>query len=268
MIIGHDAVRGSLESRLPSVSLVVGPAHVGKWTLVQHALKHHGIESFDRFESESLTADEIRYAQEFMRSAPYGKYRVMVARIDKTSESSMQALYRLTEEPPSYARFFFVSEKRPSGPLLSRVQVFRCGYLSEDEVSRICQSWGMSQTTAEESARAMRGSLMAAEDATQEWLRAQDQVVQLLKTISTHDKERFDSLCSSATEHTRLLFLRWVNEVVTGHWQVFRPSVSAGIHLRKQDVRRMVLALSEVDEVRPKIALQVALTPFVTGAAT
>lgn len=260
-IIGHDVVRRALETELPMVSLLVGPAHVGKRTLAHHILKHHGVWPIDIYE-HALTAQSARDMRAFAHGAPSGPWRVVLTRL-RRHEPVWNILLKVLEEPPPTARFILLTEQRPASTITSRARVFDCGYLQLAEVADILVSLGMSSRSAAAAATLTPGTVPSGEVIVG-YEAARDTVLGIGQAIAEHDHWLFLRMCQSVEGWiTRNLLYRWMVETVTGDWRIFTEAETFGLAQRKTTVRKMILAMSAVSEAREKLAIRVALEPFV-----
>lgn len=259
-IVGHETTRLALEAMLPTVSLLVGPAHVGKRTLAHHILKHHNVWPIDVYEQE-LTAHSARDMRAFAQGAPSGSLRVILTRL-RATQPVWNILLTALEEPPPTTRFILLSQHRPARTVASRAQLFPCGYLSLDQVAQILIGLGMSSRSAAAAAVLTPGTVPSGEVIVG-YEAARENVLGLAQAIAEHDQWMFLRVCQSCDGLTRALLYRWLSEAATGNWRIFTEADTYGLAQHKAVVRKMIVALSGMTGVRDKLAIRVALEPFV-----
>jgi hypothetical protein len=259
-IIGHESVRQALEAELPTVSLLIGPAHVGKSTLAHHVLQHHGVWPVDIYEHE-LTARSARDMRLFAQGAPSGSLRVILTRLP-AGEPVWNILLTALEAPPPTTRFILLAQHHPSPTITSRSQIFLCGYLPLKQVTQILIDLGMSTRSAAAAAALTPGTVPSGEIIVG-YEAARENVLGLAQAIAAHDQWLFHRVCQSSDGLTRALLYRWLHEAATGNWRIFTEAETYGMAQQKTVVRKMILALGSVTGVRDTLAIRVAIEPFV-----
>lgn len=258
---GHARVRGTLEERLPPVTLLQGPPSVGKWTLAVLLAGHHTEQAVDRREIPRLTVDRARDLKAFCGVAPFGSLKVVVVDLEGAHEGALNALLKLLEEPPPSARFILVSSKPVIPTIVSRAEVHRMGVLSVDDLIRIIVSVsGETGPAAVERARRAEGRA----DRALEPGAGRDgkaKAAGLLRMASTGDLDQLDAILRRvpAAEAGDVLAAVevWAREARTGRWSIYgREDVPP---LPAQVVVKVLERLGRMVPVRPRLALREVL---------
>lgn len=281
MVVGHAEVfhRLSEEDQLPPAVLLLGPESVGKYTLAEEVCEARGIRGvllrrYGRSKPPVLRVSDAREIISFTsrRSAsPKG----IVIRLDGVVEEALNALLKVLEEPPPQTHFFLCSSGRPLLTISSRSQVYRCGYLTDQEIATVLvAAYGMSLDRAEVAARSSGGQVLRAREAAR-YEETKGPVLSALHAVAEGDAELFENAVGGKRDievngvaervdafgSVQLgLLLRWATEALTGRWRTFSPSESYGLQ-RDPRVARRVLAMDHV--LRPRLAVRAALQPFV-----
>lgn len=271
-VSGHVAARESLESRLPVVTLLRGPASVGKWTLATYLIQFHGFYGVDIRVVEKLDMAAARDIVSFASRAPFGLSKVSLIQLDGATDQVLTTLLKLLEEPPRYIKFILVASRPVLDTVVSRCSVVNLGLLSVAEVFEVLN--GRLQMRADLASRAAelsRGQIEPAMRAS-EMDRSKATVLSVLKAIYDQDEESLvraingrdaeDAPRWSVAEHELLQV--WAVEATTGRWRVFKPQESFELHATTVP-RHLLWSLSLID-ARPVLALRVALATFVDGS--
>lgn len=250
-------MRLQLESGLHPVTLLWGPASVGKWTLAEHAVKFHGAIPAEVVRAEKLTAERAREIIRSVRVAPFGKFRAVIMRLDGASSESLNAMLKLLEEPPKYARFLLVSSRPPLPTVKSRAVVVPMGLLTDDEVTAVLMQSGMDQDFAARAAVLGAGQVQPAQDSDAAGS-ARATVTSVLRAIAESDRELAARVLSSWNVETHSMFLTWALEASSGRWRVFTEAESFGL-ADGSVPRQLVARLATVGSARPRVAARVVV---------
>jgi hypothetical protein len=284
VIVGHGEVVERLRVSLPPVALILGPRSVGKWTIAEEIVAHHGIGGVmlrryaegavetDPRKRTVLKVDDARSILAFI-SKRTPQHKAIIARLDHAQGDAVNALLKALEEPPPKVHFLLVAAERPLLTIVSRSQVFRCGYLTEDEVTTVLVShYGLSIGEAEGLARCATGQLHRVED-IRRYERNKGPVLSVLKGAAEGNEELFMAAVTGKREvevdgqrHREdafgevqwSLLRRWAVEAMTGRWRMFTPAESFGLQNDARVVRRVL----RLNGVRPKIGAIEALLPI------
>lgn len=227
MIIGHDEVREHLERDLPPVTLLLGPASVGKMTLARYLVAHHGGTEASTLSFDGLRVDDARQVRVFASVRPTTRHKFVVARIDRATEEAMNALLKVLEEPPPYLRVILTASRRPMLTIESRAHVVRLGLLRPEEVRDVLVNQGILVSEAERLSKG-RGTISAAlaeRDSDSE----RSDVRSFVRALSVGD-EHLASLVVPKFDEKRIALLgRWSLEARTRRWSVFAEAEAFGL---------------------------------------
>lgn len=263
-MIGHDAARRYLESHLPPATLLQGPPSVGKWTLAQHLADHHRVAKIDRWMIEfGFTIDTVRLITSYVARSPYGKFKLVVARLDDSSKPALNALLKTLEEPPPRVRFILLSHGKPLPTVASRCTIFQLGLLSEDELGTVYKQQGLPTIKADRAARFARGQVARGYEA-ENAVNHRNQVINLAKALATGDRDLFTAVFhtwdGACTEILVVLF----TECLTQRWTTFTEQDTFGLYLDRARLWRMVSAITLLPAARPRLGIRAALEPFLS----
>jgi hypothetical protein len=265
-VIGHDLVRAELERELPPATLLRGPASVGKWTLAQHLRTHHGVAMADTaMYPDGLSIDAVRRVVAFVATAPFGPYKLVMARLDATSEAALNALLKTLEEPPPLARFILTATGRVLATITSRCRVYPMGLLGDEQVRQVLLDLGLKPSVAARRALLGRGQVrqaMQAEDHEQ----AHTTVVTIARALAMHDRVLFDRAFTGFDDHARHLLHLWLAETATGQYRLFTAAETYGLGIDRRKLTGMIAALSQVEAARARLGVRAALEPFLAMA--
>jgi hypothetical protein len=271
--IGHTHVVEALQGELPPVTLFLGPASVGKATIAAELFARHGISGTRLFVADRLDVDVARDAAEFCRGRGH---RGVLLGLDAATTPAVNVLLKPLEAPPREVHFILVSSEVPIETVTSRAQVYRFGFLSEDEVARVLiEIRGVSRAQAEAAAKLSGGQVRPALGA----LLAGDSrgpILTVLRAVAEGDEELFYATMGGkrlvrvngheerrdAVDAQQLGLLRtWALEARTGRWRLFSRKDSYGLDTEPAVIDRVLRATSR--PTRPKVAVRAALLPLV-----
>lgn len=256
--MGHDQVRLSLEAHLPHVVLLFGPPSVGKRTMAFHVADAHKVHVLDRLWVDSLRRDQSTEIKKFALSSPAcGRLKMVIARLDGASETALNAMLKVLEEPPPSTKFVLLLAGRTLDTIYSRCQMYRMGLLSQEDLLLVLTvELGMDARVAERSVRRADGtvaSAMQAGDSDQ----VRNSVLSALKAVADSDKVLLnnalkqwrdeDGTLHGWTDGAFELLQRWATEALTGRWRVFSDAETFGL-AGDGEVPRLIL--SKIDSVR------------------
>lgn len=260
--IGHREVVGLLERGLPPVTLLLGPASVGKWTLTHHLADHHGVALVDRvIVADGLRVDTVRSIRKFVGSRPFGPFKLAQIRLDGSTEPALNALLKTLEEPPATVRFLLTCSTRTLPTIMSRAQIFRLGLLTTEELRAVLIAEGLSPTAATRAAALGRGQVATAlaADTSDD---AKSNVLTVMRAVSSGDRDLFERAFRFFDDTSRDLLLCWLREAITGQWAIFSEDDSFGLRREPARLRKMLLAVSQLSRARSRLGVRAALEPF------
>jgi DNA polymerase III subunit delta' len=167
-IIGHARIVSIFDRLLESGQLshaycLVGPSHIGKYTLVKRIAaqylhssgadvsRHPDVFELSPEEKENgkIKIDAVRQCREFLSQTSAHGYGLVVL-IDQAhtmTDEAANALLKSLEEPPDKALFLLVTSSPSLLPttVMSRCQTIQCVPASQEEVSRELEPTTMSE---------------------------------------------------------------------------------------------------------------------------
>jgi replication-associated recombination protein RarA len=258
VIIGHDRLRAALEDRDDRVSLFLGPASVGKFTLARHLAHRRGVRTADLFCLDRLLAADARSVVELSRIQPFGDTRGFIIRLDGASEQAQNILLKVLEEPLPTARFFLVASEKPLPTIISRAVVCYFGLLSDAQVTEILVQTGMDRESAVKQAPLGGGSVRPAIQGISQHALAL--VTAVLTALAARDAGQLEKILLRWDDDAHQLLIRWSAEAASGRWRCFAPESGPG--LRQADARRILGALGTFSAAGPRLAASAALVPL------
>lgn len=263
-MIGHDIARRYLESHLPPATLLHGPSSVGKWTLALHLAQYHQVAPVDRWMVEfGFNIDTVRLITAYAARSPYGKFKLIVARLDGSSKPALNALLKTLEEPPGRVRFILTASGKVLPTVSSRCTTFELGLLSGGELQAVYQGQGLSTMKSQRAAHHARGQVSrgyAADSAVNH----RNQVVNLAKALATGDRDLFAAVFHAWDGANTDLLTTLFTECLTHRWTVFAEADTFGLHLDRTRLWRMVSAITMLPLARPRLGIRAALEPFLS----
>lgn len=259
-VFGHESARRALEEHLPQVTLLRGPASVGKWTLAQYAAQFHGVMPADQLWFPELGVENSRDLKQFASKAPFGKFKFVGARLDGASPSALNALLKLLEEPPPTIVFVLVTSLPTLDTIASRSHVHQLGFLSSDEISGVLTArMGMSFESVGELLPFARGQvapLLARESVDQ----ARASVLTVLRALKDKDRELLEAGAAQWDAASQDMLKVWCVEALTQRWSVFSESETFGLLDSPLYPLRVLMAMNI--SPRPKLSVRVLLEPL------
>lgn len=274
--VGHGDVVDQLAKDLPPVSLLIGPASVGKRTTCDWALSQHGAREADVLRFMTLNVEAAREARRAFSVRPSGRIRAVFARLDGASAEGLNALLKVMEETPKRCHFLLTCERRPMLTVMSRARVHSLGYLRQEEVREVLLRLGKTEESAERLARSSGGQVRAALEHVDAEA-AKGPVLRVLKATADGNLELFynATMGKRAVDETTMedafgweqlrLLRRWVHEARTGFWRTFTSSEGFGLQEDPEALRRISAGLAL--EARPRIAVKLALLKILEDRA-
>ncbi len=262
-MIGHCAVRAYLEEKLPAVSLLVGPASVGKWTLTEHLARHHHVRPVDRWAAPyGLSVSTAREIICWSRIPPVsGPIKLVSAMLDSSPPPALNALLKTLEEPPPFVRFLLVASGQVPATVSSRAAVFSLGMLSDAEVEQVYRGMGYTAERAHRAAVHAHGQVVRGRDADV-ITGIKNQVSTLLRSLATGDRDLLDNVTRDwQDKHTELL-TTLITECLTRRWREFSIEDAHGMHADRDRLWAIVTALGRFAHAQPRLAIRAALEPF------
>lgn len=254
-------MREALEKELPAVTLLQGPQSVGKWTLAGYLADFHGVKAIDRRVLEAVSADDAREVKRFVSTSPFGKLKLVIAKLDAANGSALNALLKTLEEPPPKSRFLLVAAKPTLATITSRSSLYRMGLLSTAEVAEVLvRRLGWREMDANTAATRSGGSVEGALSATL-GDSAKASVVSVVRAIKARDHDLLIQATRSWGVDEQSALYAWAIELSTGRWSMFSPSDAQGI---EPAVARKVLAmLDRMAQARPRLQVRTVLEALI-----
>lgn len=263
-MIGHEAARAYLERQLPTATLLVGPVSVGKWTLAAHLVRHHQVTPIDRWEvPHGLTIDTVRLISAYAARAPQGPFKLIVARLDSSSQQALNALLKTLEEPPPQVRFLLTSSAATLPTIASRCMVFELGLLRSIELEQIYRTQGYALGKAQIAAKYARGQVTRGYEYEAAGP-AKSQIITLAKALVDRDRDLFSKVFSTWDGRCAQALSTFFTECLTHRWSTFDESETCGLHLDRARLWAMAAAIGRLPAARPRLGVRAALEPFLT----
>lgn len=263
-MIGHTTARYVLERELPPATLLHGPHSVGKWTLAMHLAEHHQVAKIDRWEvPHGLTVDTVRLVSSYAARAPFGEFKLIVARLDDSNRKALNALLKTLEEPPPRVKFLLISNDTALPTIASRCLVFELGLLTTDELHNLYLEQGLPAHKAQRAAAFARGQVDRGYQA-EKVDGHRNQVVTLAKALATRDRDLFAASFSSWDHRSTDLLTTFFTECLTHRWTTFAEADTFGLHHDRTRLWRMVSAIARLPTARPRLGVRAALEPFLS----
>lgn len=227
-IIGHEKQREELERTAARAVLLRGPSGVGKWAVADaHADAHGGAVSSLR---DGPTVEQARQVESlYSQRALGGRFTVTLVDLDRSSRAIQNTLLKTIEEMPEWGQVVMVASQPVLPTILSRSQVLSFAPLSDDQVAEVLVQQNVSPASAGFLAKMSGGSVEKALE-FQEAVVAKPVVMQYLDAIHRHDRVAITTMMPRWTEGARVLFWRWVTEVLADWPRVFTKAELSVVH--------------------------------------
>lgn len=266
LVVGHDDALADLKVWLPPVALFLGPPSVGKRRIARHLSRYYGVAVFDCREIHRLTPEVARNLMQFTATAPAtSPFKLVTITLSSedysASPEASNALLKVLEEPPKFAKFILIADRDPLPTIISRAQVFRLGLLSDDELCLVLtRVIGVEESSAREwTARA--GGSVAPTLAVPDLEIPRAKVLAALKAVAERDTRLLDYALADWSIQTQQLLIAWAKEATTGRWRQFSERESYGLcNTRFPSAILFRLASS----ARPRLATRAALAGLIT----
>ncbi len=220
-ILGHEKIIARLETGIPPVSIFRGEKSVGKWTTALWVRDRLGVVDGDFLALKFVNMENLREAVKFLKRAPHGKQRLLVAYLGGSSWSTQGSLLSILENlPPTSLVILVTPPDTLSAPLQSRGEMFDFGLLTTATVAQILMGRNFGEAAAEHLASLSGGHVDAA-------LRFADvnetkiSVLGAVRALLLRDAKTLDTFASRwSDEHTTLLDVM-CREAISGRPYVF-----------------------------------------------
>ena len=260
MITGHSEQIAALVNPDSSrVSLLSGPSGIGKRIVADHVALTlaHGL---DILTVDTLTVDEARTARKFLNTSPIGgHWRILVADADTATSEASQALLKVLEEPPPFARVLLVASRPVLPTIRSRCTLLRFNALTQSDVAEVLSRMGIGSSELDVLTTMASGSPGAAL-ALRPLIAERGRVLQLLWAISTRNWPQLGHMLRGTGEEGRWTdssvqaLSWWLSEAMTGHWRLFSSEESYGLHRSIPYTRLQEAAHGLLTSGRPSLA--------------
>ncbi|MDF2379776.1 MAG: hypothetical protein P1V18_06205 [Candidatus Gracilibacteria bacterium] len=188
-VIGHDRIKNQFErafeaGKLHHASLLMGPEHIGKMSLVREIVSQLRTgKAFDESSSfgkqivagegsgllafydtgESLKVDQVRMMKEFVsRRTAEGQWSFcLIEHLERMTHSAANAFLKVLEEPSQRMLYFMTtrSEKLLIPTVLSRVQQYRMSVVPGPEVQKFLEKTAHNGVLVEEVMKLSMGKI-------------------------------------------------------------------------------------------------------------
>lgn len=266
-VIGHERCRAALEAELPAQPvLLLGPASTGKWLLAKYLGAHH-VPWYNQWEHATPGVGDIRELRKFLttppkpgpprESLPVGQIKVVLVNLDGAKSTAVQhALLKELEEPPSYARFLLVSSKSPLPTVSSRCLIWRLGRLTTEQVARVLvYPLGFSPRDAAALAPIGGGTIFPATAAALRFRPARQAVLNVLKAVSTRDKELLERAVKDWGDTEDWMLRELLGAAASGRPTPVFSQVERMI-IGRTAARRGMALLTASGRARPQVAVR------------
>jgi hypothetical protein len=244
---------------LPPVTLLRGPRSVGKRTLAEALVKHHGGLSLETRTILTLSMDEAREVKSLCERAPMGPLRGFIIRLDGASEHVLNAMLKVLEEPPDSARFLLLAEGPVLPTIASRSVTYRMGLLSDAEMGAVLAQQGMVGTPLASAVMTGRGQVDKA-TGLYDIEAARSRVLAVIKAIGVKDRALLEKALPDWGPDTHQLLVTWCVEAVTGRWRVFSARDASGVVGAPMELLTRLRF-----NARPKLMVRVAAGQMIGG---
>lgn len=261
-VLGHDSIKGLLEDNLPQVVSFMGPKSIGKRTLAIYLKQYHCFSSIDFMEIFSpLTAEKAEQLRKFALISPFDDSKMAVVHLDGASESALNDMLKLLEEPPEYMYFILISSEPVLPTVVSRAHVYRFGTLSEDDLQTVLTRFeGLSESAAAKVSYA--GQVSAAKEIYQS-INARNAALAVLKAVETQDILLFKRAFKAVDDSAARMLETGLSEASTGDWRLFSPAELPVLAKRPQTAQKLLEGLGSTGSARRSLSARVVLEQVV-----
>jgi len=261
MLVGHKGVIGALSSQLPPVSIITGPASVGKRLIAAHAAITNNVSRVDFTEVCRLTVSEASRVKDFMSVEPMENIKFALIDVDSASNAAINDLLKALEEPPKYARFSIISSKKLPSTLRTRGHKYSVGLLKPTELETILINKGL---PVEDSRKlSTLGRVDAALQAFNESA-ARSTALTVLESVTSGDYVLFSQAYKAVDDRVARVILSILEESATERFKIYNPNY-LGVFAKKNVALAVLSAWSPVSNARPKLAVRAALESIMRG---
>jgi hypothetical protein len=274
-VVGHEQVLERLHLQVSPVTLLLGPPSVGKTTLAEEVFAGLGVVGALLRRYEDLRVADTRQIATFT-SRRTKEPKGLIVQLDGVTDEAANAMLKILEEPPPDTYFMLCASAPPLLTITSRAQVYRFGYLTDEQVAAILMSTKpiLSRERAEKAARSSGGQIARAREMAR-LEESKGPVLSALHAVAFGDEELFSNAVGGKREveingskfredafgSTQWRLLQtWAREALSGRWRTFSPAESYGLQ-KRPDVASRVLRMGDVS--RPKVGVRCALLPFI-----
>lgn len=261
MLEGHQEVATILSQSLPPVTLIKGPASVGKKLLAVQAVIQNNIARIDFLDIPKLHVEEVKKIKQFMSTQPYKNYKACIIDLDNASSAATNDLLKLVEEPPGYSKFVFISSQRVPRTLQTRAHNFTVGLLSKDSMLKILTSQGLSLSEAQKvcALGQVQPAIQAHKHST-----TTSNILTVLQAVEENDYLLFVQAFKAIDDEAALLILELLKESATQRWKQYSPQY-LGAFAKRQVAIAILTKWSAVASAKPSLAIRTALESVMRG---
>jgi len=260
-VIGHDRIIERLRNGVPQVSLFQGERSVGKWTTALWLRDHLGILPGDLLELRHLNMDAVREAVRFLKRAPFGERRMLIAYLGGVTWQTQTGFLQVLEMLPPTSVVVFVAPPDVVSPaLLSRTEVFDFSLLRPEDVKQILMGRNFKESTAEHLAELSGGRVTNAIRLMQS-NEIKITVLGAVRSLLLRDAKSLDTFAGRwSDEHTELL-ATMCRETISGRHVLFTDEETEALG------RKLALKiLTNIrTEVRPRLVVHSQLMTVLKG---
>lgn len=260
-IIGHDRIIERLKSGIPPVSIFRGEKSVGKWSTAMWVRERLNVSGGDFLAFRSLTMERARDAVRFLRAAPHGTQRLLVAYLGGSTWSTQAALLLILEKLPPTSLVILVTPPDTLSPALqSRGEIFDFSLLSEESVQQILMSRNFGEGSAAHLASLSGGRVETALRAT-ESNETKIGVIGAVRALLSRDAKSLDSFANRWSEEHTTLLDSMCREAITGRPYLFTQEEIEALG------RKLALKILTATrpEVRPRLVVHSQLMTVLRG---
>jgi len=243
---------------LPAISLFVGPASVGKWTVAE-ALGRRFYNSFGVIRVRALTMDAAR---DLTMLSTFATPRLVIIRLTRSTDASQNVLLKTLEECSTTAtKFILIDTELPPETITSRCTVYRFPLLTDAAVEEILLNRNFSAVEAKKLALAAGGQMRNALNRG-DMVDDKQLVLTALRAIIERDSDTLDDLAAKWGDPHSALMVTLCTEAISGRYRIFNSEEIEGIG-RKLPLR-ILIALGP--GIRPRLVVRSSLMGVLRSA--